>query len=271
LKFKLPYGLKDGNLVHISNVDKGLKCGCVCPACNHPLVARKGEKTVHHFAHHNSSECAKSVETALHLCAKEILERRRKIRLPKVEVEFNSYRDNWVISDEMVIEFDKVRLEYMMDKIVPDVFVYVKGRPLLIEITVTHQTEASKINKIMGLGLSCLELDLSRIKREISLEELEEIVIERVEHKGWLHNERSSIYKNKAISLTEKKRVIQRGFANHVDYCPTNSRIYKGKPYANVIDDCIYCEYCLQVSEGMEIIYCSGKNKIKNIEDVLNK
>jgi ssDNA-binding Zn-finger/Zn-ribbon topoisomerase 1 len=215
MKFKLPYGLKDGNLVHISSVEKGLKCGCVCPACHHPLVARKGDKTVHHFAHHNGSECAKGIETALHLSAKEILERRRKIRLPKVEVKFNSYRDNWTISEEMEIEFNEVRLEYRMDSIVPDVIVYVKGRPLLIEITVTHQTNATKINKIKELGLSCLEIDLSNIKREISLEDLEEIVIEHVEHKGWLHNERSSIFKNKAISLTEKKRVIQRGFANH--------------------------------------------------------
>ncbi|WHY77279.1 competence protein CoiA family protein [Neobacillus sp. WH10] len=66
MKFKLPYGLKDGKLVHISDVEKGLKCECVCPACNHPLIARKGEKTAHHFAHYNGSECAKSVETALH-------------------------------------------------------------------------------------------------------------------------------------------------------------------------------------------------------------
>lgn len=46
---KLPYGLKDGKLVHISEVDKGKKCGCVCPACYSPFIARKGKKIIHNY------------------------------------------------------------------------------------------------------------------------------------------------------------------------------------------------------------------------------
>jgi hypothetical protein len=272
LKFKLPYGLKEGNLVHISSVEKGLKCGCVCPACNHPLIARKGEKTIHHFAHHNGSECAKGIQTALHLSAKDILEKHKRIQLPKVEVDFDSYKDSWVISEEMKVEFDEVKLEKRLDSVIPDVLVYVKGRPLLIEITVTHKTDSSKVDKIKRMGFSCLEIDLSNIKRELSIEDLEEIVIDKVEHKRWLHNEKSSLIKKKAISLTEKKKIVQRGFANHVDLCPIETRVYRGKPYANVIDDCLYCEYCLQVGDGSGVIgdeiNCSGKSKINNYEDL---
>lgn len=77
--------------------------------------------------------------------------------------------------------------------------------------------------------------------------------------------------KNKAISLTDRKNVIQRGYANHVDYYPINSRVYRGKPYANVIDDCLYCEYCLQVDDGLNTIYCSGNRKIKDIRDITTK
>ncbi len=29
----------------------------------------------------------------------------------------------------------------------------------------------------------------------------------------------------------------------HVDYCPLHIRDYKGKPYANYIDDCSICEH----------------------------
>jgi len=39
-------------------------------------------------------------------------------------------------------------------------------------------------------------------------------------------------------------RIIHRGFAMHVDYCPIRSREWKGKPYANVIDDCTGCTHC---------------------------
>lgn len=36
-------------------------------------------------------------------------------------------------------------------------------------------------------------------------------------------------------------KIINRGFMMHVDYCPIGMREYKGKPYANFIDDCTSC------------------------------
>lgn len=270
MKFKLPYGLKDGKLVHISSVEKGLKCECVCPACESPLIARKGGKTTHHFAHYNGAECSKSIETALHLSAKEILEKHKKIHLPKVTVDLNHYTDNWIISEEKYIEFDEVKLEYRMDKIIPDVLIYVKGKPLLIEITVTHKTNSEKVAKIKNAGISCLEINLSKIKREISVDDLEDIVVDQIELKNWLHNERVTYYENKAKSTAERKKIIRRGFAIHVDYCPIESRIYRGKPYANVIDDCSSCEYCLDLKSGNDILFCSGRKGIKSIKDLRN-
>ena len=83
---KLPFGLKDDIVVHISQVQRGLACGCVCVCCNKPLVARKGPVLVHHFAHSVGAECPKAIETALHLEAKRILADRREIRLPPVEI-----------------------------------------------------------------------------------------------------------------------------------------------------------------------------------------
>lgn len=276
MRFKLPYGLKNGELIHISTVEKGLKCQCVCPGCGHPLIARKGPKTTHHFAHSQHSECAKGIETALHLSAKEILQKHKKLQLPKVEVEFNSYRPNWLVSQEIFIEFDEVKLEYRMDTIVPDVIVIVKGRPLMIEITVTHKTGESKVEKIKQMGISCLEIDLSSFKGELTIEELESIVIEKATYKKWLHNEKAALYKEKALSFTVRKRSFQRGFATHVDACPIRKRVYRGKSYANVIDDCISsCEYCLQVGDGegygslSDDIYCAGDKKIKDLEDIL--
>ena len=49
--------LKDGAITHVKDVDSGLKCGCVCPACGEPLVARKGTKIMHHFAHKAGHNC----------------------------------------------------------------------------------------------------------------------------------------------------------------------------------------------------------------------
>lgn len=53
----LTYAQKNEKLVHVSEVERGLKCGCVCPACGEVLIARKGNKVVHHFAHKSTIEC----------------------------------------------------------------------------------------------------------------------------------------------------------------------------------------------------------------------
>ncbi|MDD5540967.1 MAG: hypothetical protein PHG61_09780 [Candidatus Marinimicrobia bacterium] len=45
---KIPYAEKDGFLRHVSQVEKSLACGCVCPVCRTPVVARKGARKRHH-------------------------------------------------------------------------------------------------------------------------------------------------------------------------------------------------------------------------------
>ena len=92
MKLKLPFGLKDGKILHISQVEQGLNCGCICPNCQHPLIARKGSKTTHHFAHYKGKECEKALETALHIAAKEILSRYKRIILPRIELKLKHNR-----------------------------------------------------------------------------------------------------------------------------------------------------------------------------------
>lgn len=70
---QLTYAIDSNNrLVHIDEVSTGLQCGCICPACKEPLVAKNnGKFRVHHFAHQFESECTGAYETMLHLLAKE--------------------------------------------------------------------------------------------------------------------------------------------------------------------------------------------------------
>ncbi len=70
---KLTYACdSDGALRYIDEVPNGNACGCVCPACGKPLMARnRGEMRIHHFAHQTGAECEYAYETMLHLLAKE--------------------------------------------------------------------------------------------------------------------------------------------------------------------------------------------------------
>ena len=85
---KLIYALKDGNIVSIDDVPSGKECGCVCPACGDELIARKGQKRMHHFAHRSNEDCEYGYESSLHLAAKDILSRSEKMVIPPVYVEF---------------------------------------------------------------------------------------------------------------------------------------------------------------------------------------
>ncbi len=42
----------------------------------------------------------------------------------------------------------------------------------------------------------------------------------------------------------------------HVDDCPLAVRVWRGKPYANVIDDCIYCKRCVSYRDSE--VFCNG-------------
>ena len=129
----LIYALKDGAITSISDVQSGLKCGCVCPACGAPLVARKGSKMMHHFAHHAGDNCEYGYESSLHLAAKDILSQATKMTIPPVYVHFpHSPKKDELVSQEIEIEIDRVELEKRFDNIVPDIVVYSGNRCFFI-------------------------------------------------------------------------------------------------------------------------------------------
>src|SRR5690348_9510442 len=78
-------------------VPRGKLCGCVCPACQAPLVARQGNQIAWHFAHESLSDCRGAVETAIHRFAKQVILDSRTIRLPEsfVTVGGHSERILW--------------------------------------------------------------------------------------------------------------------------------------------------------------------------------
>ena len=80
--------------------------------------------------------------------------------------------------------------------------------------------------------------------------------------------EASDCAKKELYKYGDKKKIIERGLALHVDYCPIHMRIWEGKPYANFMDDCSYCEYNLVFSYEENEMLCSGRQKVKCLEDL---
>lgn len=270
-RVNLVFAIKDGELVNIDDVLSGLKCGCVCPACGAKLVAKKGTKVIHHFAHYAGENCEYGYESSLHLAAKVILSISKSMTIPAVYVEFpDSYKSKELICEAKEINIDRVELEQRFDNIVPDVVVYSGGKKLYIEIYVTHAIDEKKLKKLIKADTSTIEIDLSNIDESLSKEELTHILLQDSEEKKWKYNSISNKVLHQFYQASDLRHVIGRGFALHVDYCPIHSREWKGKSYANFIDDCLYCKYCIchTYDNGYDDgILCSGRLRIDNLSD----
>lgn len=278
-KLNPQYALKDNRIVHISEVERGLQCGCKCPVCNGLLVARKGERVVHHFAHYSQTNCEYSGESSLHYAAKALLSEAKRMFVPTVYLEFpGTGRKDELIYESMEIEIDHVEVEQHFGNIIPDVVVHSNGRKFFVEIYVTHRIDEKKLNKLKEAHISTLEIDLSQCDYEIDPSKLAHFLLDDCKEKTWIYNAKAERYFKMLLDIAERKPIIQRGFALHVDGCPCHSRIWHGRVYANYNDDCYFCEYHIATDviedltdDGLELeyyIFCSGANRIRGICDI---
>jgi hypothetical protein len=190
------YGLKNGRLTHVEEVDRGIACGCVCVACKSPLVARKGKVRKHHFAHHVSTACDGGPETALHLLAKELFQEMETVKLPPYlfsktgtlskSGDLYTYRPDKVPAKGGVVTIDSVSVEVRDDGFVPDIVLSSRGRQLIVEIAVTSAVDRRKLRRLRKRGLPAIEIQLDRHDALLSREELKERLIGDTTSKVWL-------------------------------------------------------------------------------------
>ncbi len=88
----------DGVEVDIFDVERGLACECICPSCNAPLIARKGDINDWHFAHASKdghrrevTDCEFSFFVSVRMMSRKILGMTDHIELPEglVHTSFN--------------------------------------------------------------------------------------------------------------------------------------------------------------------------------------
>ena len=180
----LPFGeAPDGRLLRASDVPAGLACGCSCPGCGAPLVARRGGRRAAHFAHATGRACASAHETVLHRLAKQLIADGAPLALPEVAAEHGGRRRP--VRPAATIRPDAAILEPGLDGLRPDILATVAGRPLLVEVAVTHPCGPEKAALIRERRLAAVEIDLSRVPRDAAPEALERAVL-RSAPRRWL-------------------------------------------------------------------------------------
>lgn len=169
-------------IVNVKQVERGLACMCFCFECGEPVVARKGDKNEHHFAHLNNKEsCTIHPESILHKFAKQVIMQERYLTLPSLPDDENSEDKTW--------EFDHLIEEQAVGCIRPDIVATVDGEMMFIEVAVTSFIDNDKSDFIKQLGIKTVEIDLREIIAqgiELPSEEAKDHILDCVSNKQWI-------------------------------------------------------------------------------------
>lgn len=189
---ELVYGLKNDRVVHVSEVESGLNCDCVCPHCKTSLVAKKGDKKQHHFAHYDGENCSGASESALHKLAKQVIFDTKKLTVPLLLLpSSDSLANNLDLKDltfsSQLLSFDIVELEVDSGNYRPDVLAAVNGELLEIEILVTHEVDATKALLAREAAKKMIEIDLSELAYDTDIETLRNEVLYQAKRR-WISN-----------------------------------------------------------------------------------
>jgi len=201
----LTFADKDGQIVHISEVENGLDCNCKCLSCGATLIAKNNPSNIKtgHFAHWNAEECLNAFETAIHKVAKKIIKDKRQIVIPTV---YNKHGDllskqDLIFLDTVISEDEEITAigNYSDGSLIkPDLIGIIKNRRLVIEIAVTHMTDQNKIDKIKAHKISAIEINLEDISRDTNISEIEEAIVNPY-LTTWLYNDRIDILQLKKL------------------------------------------------------------------------
>lgn len=200
---KVPFGLRDGRMWAVRDVEAGIACGCVCPACGHRLVAKAKNSKCRkpHFAHYKDAECRAGFESSIHRMAKQLIAEQLALTLPAWDGEHGMPNPSVLIDDSgMMLQgrrvewpaqrksLTNVRLEESQGDYIPDVIAEDDEGVILIEIRVTHAVDEIKRRRIQSEGKRLIEIDLSRIKPEQAMDpqSFEHEVLGNVANRKWL-------------------------------------------------------------------------------------
>lgn len=213
--------MRDGRPVFVSDVALGLDCGCSCPECGEPLIARNrdfaGRRRVRHFQHARASSCPGGFETAIHRMAKEVLATSNAVLLPR-----------WA-SGDVVIEPEplavvSVRLEVPLldgaarpDALLRGMAEEIEFDVLCVEVRVHHAVDEPKRDLLATNGLDTMEIDLSGLTDEAVADPVtfRYEVLDNPANRHWIHLSRASFVAQRADQalievedLTVSERVI---------------------------------------------------------------
>lgn len=193
------YGKKAGKLIHISEVENGLACDCICPECSAKFVAKNNPLniTIPHFAHYNETECKGGLESWIHSLAKDVIFSRKRVLVPDFEKKAIIIKGSSKVASSRPVfikggtyTLDNVFIEKNFAGYRPDIIAKIQRRSLAIEIKVSHAIGRLKREFYIDNSIPVFEIDLSNLAPESVAETkwFEFEVLDNPENRYWIHN-----------------------------------------------------------------------------------
>jgi len=252
---KLAIDNRTGDPIHVRALDpttrNGMACDCTCIGCGEPLVARQGDVMTWHFAHHAVTDCPAAGESTLHLAAKTVLQRTRRLGLPHYTIghrhqimvaphEFISSNIRQTLPEKPAFTFAGVTLEqafvagtavlddrgtwtpHQQYRIVADaVGTTSTGKTCLIEFAVTHRIDLRKEQVLFAIGHPTVEVHLGHLRDHEESPDLVDQVQEHLEgltHRYWVVP---------PIDLVKRAEIEARLYAQNVEEVGRQVRAWK--------------------------------------------
>lgn len=243
------YAIKNGVTVSIKDVTSGLECGCFCPACLSPLIAKKGEVRAHHFAHHKNKDCGYDYLGSLYLLAEKILKNIKSIYIPDINI-YDNGRFVRNLKKGCQLAVDKVERK---DGKKTELIVYYNRIPLQIKLLKSTRTISSLKKKMAEIKQAMIAIDISEIDEWESEVQLKNLLTNSTDKKIWIYSPKAAKEEEK-LALAKKQDLIIK--ENEHKVSDAKERLY----CASFIEQ----QKILQNSEDANKLFPKSPDKLKN-------
>jgi hypothetical protein len=171
----VPFGQIAGTdtFADVGDVSKGRACGCICPSCRTPLVARHGAVKAWHFAHasrgaydQTANECGYSFEVSARLMALQLLRQGMTMAIPDCYGTLDG--DDFDVAPEQSICLDAVAVETPFSGVTVDALAMINGAPFVIYLTHAARGVPEQLRSPSNPMASVIAVDVSALRMAFS-------------------------------------------------------------------------------------------------------
>ena len=214
LESLIPFGLDEasGQLVDVGSIKRGKACGCVCPSCYTPLVARHGQKKEWHFAHrsqkvHDQTRkgCEYSFAVSVRLMIRQLSNGGLQFKTPRLEYTLPTVSDDsyefadfgYCVTNESDLKLVDVKVGVPFCGVTVDVLGYVQGVPFVVYVTykdrkIPVELKDPSITKcgVVELNINAVPALFKQVEKGQYKEVLRRYIEEKADGKVWVYHPR---------------------------------------------------------------------------------